>query len=121
MKKYAILLALILVAACKSSENSAPANPNSAPATSPSPAAVGNPPASTTNSAASVKSAMDVCSLLTSDDLRGVQRETYQQAQRSDRQEGDFVVAQCYYQMTTMANSVVLNFTIPKQEATRRH
>src|SRR5262245_519211 len=68
-------------------------------------------------SAAPVKSKIDVCGLLTSDDLKAVQGEAYQDAQRSDRLDGDFVAAQCYYAMPTTVNSVVLNVTTAKDEA----
>lgn len=119
MKSYTIVLLLVIVGAgCKSTETSAPANPNSATAATPTPAAIGNPATSTTtNSAPAVKAKVDVCNLLTSDDLKGVQGEAYKEAQRSDRQDGDFLVAQCYYQMPTMANSVVLNVTTATERA----
>lgn len=68
-------------------------------------------------SAQAVKSKIDVCSLLTSDDLKAVQGEAYQEAQRSDRLDGEFVVAQCYYAMPTTVNSVVLNVTTAKDES----
>jgi hypothetical protein len=58
-----------------------------------------------------------VCALLTSDDLKGVQGEAYKDAQRSDRQDGDFIVAQCYYALPTTTNSVVLNVTTAKEGA----
>jgi hypothetical protein len=53
--------------------------------------------------------------LLTSDDLKNVQGEAYKEAQRSDRQEGDFIVAQCYYALPTTVNSVVLNVTTARE------
>ena len=75
----------------------------------------------TANSTASrssvVKSKIDVCNLLTSDDLKSLQGEAYQEAQRSDRLDGDFVVAQCYYAMPTTVNSVVVNVTTAREEA----
>jgi len=58
-----------------------------------------------------MKAKVDVCALLTSDDLKGVQGEAVKEAQRSDRQDGDFIVAQCYYALPTTSNSVVLNVT----------
>lgn len=64
-----------------------------------------------------VKSRIDVCHLLTSDDLKALQGEAYQEAKRSDRLEGDFVVAQCYYAMPTTVNSVVVNVTTARDEA----
>jgi hypothetical protein len=122
MKSYTIVLLLMIVSAgCKSTENSTPANPNSATASTPTPAAAGNPATATTNSAPAVKSKVDVCNLLTSDDLKGVQGEAYKEAQRSDRQDGDFIVAQCYYQMPTMVNSIVLNVTTAREGAGGRN
>jgi hypothetical protein len=58
-----------------------------------------------------VKAKVDVCGLLTSDDLKGVQGEALKEAQRSDRRDGAFIVAQCYYALPTTSNSVVLNVT----------
>lgn len=116
MKAYTIVLLLVIAGgACKSTDNTAPANPNSATASTPAPAAVGNPPASPANSAAPVKSDIDACSLLSSDDLKSIQGEAYKEAQRSDREDNGLVVAQCYYQLPTMANSVVLNVTTPRR------
>jgi hypothetical protein len=114
MKSYIIIiLFVIVVGGCKSTENSAPANPNSGMASTATPAAVGNPPASSMNSA--VKSEIDACTLLSSDDLRSIQGEAYKEAQRSDREDKGLVISQCYYQMPNMANSVVLNVTTPKR------
>ena len=116
MKPYIICFLLVIVfAGCKSTENSAPANPNSGTASTPTPAAVGNPPASSTNSASPVKSEIDACTLLSSDDLRSIQGEAYKEAQRSDREDKGLVISQCYYQMPNMANSVVVNVTTPKR------
>jgi hypothetical protein len=109
------LLLLLLTAACKSNESSPAANgapATSAPATAASPA---NPDAP--GNAPRVLSKLDVCNLLTSDELKGVQGEAFKAAQRSDRQDGNFIVAQCYYQMPTMANSVVLNVTTAREGA----
>jgi len=122
MKAYVIgLLLMIVFAGCKSTENSAPANPNSATAATPTPAAIGNPATANTNSAPAVKSKVDVCNLLTSDDLKSVQGEAYKEAQRSDRQDGEFIVAQCYYQMPTVVNSIVLNVTAAREGAGGRN
>lgn len=108
------LLFLLFTAACKSNESSAPAN--GAPATA-APAAAASPasPAATNN--VPVRARIDACALLTSDELKSVQGEVLKEAQRSDRQDGNFIVAQCYYQMPTMANSVVLNVTTAREGA----
>ncbi|HYX29424.1 MAG TPA: hypothetical protein VE863_12740 [Pyrinomonadaceae bacterium] len=63
-----------------------------------------------------MKSKIDVCNLLTTDDLKAVQGEAFKEAQRSDRVDGDLIVAQCYYAMPNAANSVVVNVTTAKDE-----
>lgn len=123
MRTYAIVLLVLCVnAGCRSTENSAPANPNSSIAATPTPGAIGNPATpAPANSAPAVTAKVDVCNLLSSADLKRVQGEVFKDAQRSDRQDGDFVVAQCYYQMPTMANSVVLNVTTAREGAGARN
>jgi hypothetical protein len=107
-----LILGLFLVTpSCKSTDTSptatVPGAIASSPAVTTSPA-VTSPPGPTT---ATVKAKVDVCALLTSDDLKSVQGEAVKEAQRSDRRDGDFVVAQCYYALPTTSNSVVLNVT----------
>ena len=63
-----------------------------------------------------VKSKVDVCNLLTSEDVKAVQGEAYKDAQRSDRLDNEFIVAQCYYALPTTTNSVVVNVTTAKDE-----
>lgn len=98
--KLCIISLLLFAAGCKSNESGS--TPTS---TAPQP------------SVTPVRSSVDACSLLTSDDLKAVQGEAYQNAQRSDRQDGDFIVAQCYFGMPTTANSVVLNVTTARAGA----
>ena len=107
------VLSVLVLTGCKSSESPSanPSTASSSPIVGASPSAPGAPAAST------VKSTVDVCGLLSSDDLKGVQGEAYKEAQRSDRQDGDFVVAQCYYSLPTTVNSVVLNVTTAKEGA----
>jgi len=69
---------------------------------------------------ATVKSKIDVCNLLTSDDLKEVQGESFKEAQRSDRLDGEFIVAQCYYALPTTVNSVVVSVTSAKDETAAR-
>lgn len=110
---------LLFIAACKSNESSAPANAapaTAAPATAASPASPGAPA-----NAPAVLAKLDICNLLTSDELKNVQGEAFKVAKRSDRQDGDFIDAQCYYQMPTMANSVVLNVTTARESAGGRN
>jgi len=112
---YMIVLGTLAGAACRSGDSSSPANTSganqsAATVNTPTPRAV----------AAPVHSKIDACTLLTADDLKGVQGEVYKDAQRSDRLDGDLIVAQCYYAMPTMANSVVLNVTTAKDESGAR-
>lgn len=116
--KFLYIVALLLplfATACKSNESSAPASsapPTGAPATAASPATPSAPA-----NAPVVLAKLDICNLLTSDELKSVQGEAFKVAQRSDRQDGDFIVGQCYYQMPTMSNSVVLNVTTAREGA----
>jgi hypothetical protein len=103
---FSLLLCGLGLSGCRSGES------NQKPSASPSPSA--------RPSVAAVKSKLDVCNLLTSDDLKDVQGEAYQDAQRSDRVDGEFIVAQCYYALPTTINSVVVNVTTAKDEAGAR-
>jgi hypothetical protein len=109
---YALIFGLSLVATgCRSTDTTTPANVGGTPASSP--AAMTSPvatsPAGPATSA--VKAKVDVCALITSDDLKNLQGESLKEAQRSDRRDGAFIVAQCYYALPTASNSVVLNVT----------
>jgi hypothetical protein len=106
-----IASALLVFAGCASKDSNSPASSNS-PGSSTTTASP-----STNSSAATqpVKSRIDTCSLLTSDDIKSVQGEAYQDAKRSDRQDGDFIIGQCYFALPTTANSVVLNLTTARE------
>ena len=108
--RLAFIVLCLLFASCSSkdngSTNSAPANTAANSATSPS-----------ATTAPTAKSKVDPCSLLTSDEIKAVQGEAFANAMRSDRQDGDFIVAQCYYSLPTPVNSVVLNVTTAKDIA----
>jgi hypothetical protein len=105
-RPWVLVVCLALFSACSSRETNSPANSNAG-------ASPGNNPATTgaTPAAGNVKANIDVCALLTAEDLKNVQGEAYKDALRSDRQDGDFIVAQCYYALPTTTNSVVLNVT----------
>jgi hypothetical protein len=105
-----IIFTLLLLAGCQSAD-STQVNTH-ASATS---GLAKNSAAAMLPSTAAAKSKIDVCGLLSSDELKSVQGEAYQEAQRSDRQDGDLLVAQCYYQMPTTVNSVVLNVTSARE------
>src|SRR5258708_36014255 len=112
---YIIVLGSLFGAACRSGDSSSPANTgganqSAATVNTPTPRGVSPP----------VQSRVDACTLLTAGDLKRVQGEVFKDAQRLDRLDGDFIVAQCYYTMPTMANSVVLNVTTAKDESGAR-
>ena len=115
-KVYAVMFSLfVIMAGCKSSDTPAPANSAPVPASA-TPATMASPatsPVGPTTSTAKAK--IDTCQLLTSDDLKEVQGEAPREAQRSDREDGGFVVSQCYYALPTSSNSVVLNVTLASE------
>ncbi|HMJ24753.1 MAG TPA: hypothetical protein VK475_02960 [Pyrinomonadaceae bacterium] len=111
LRAYVIIIGLLITTGCGSTDNNPPANAGNAPASIP---ATMVSPATTSPAApatSTVKAKVDACALLTSDDLKSVQGETLKEAQRSDRRDGAFIVAQCYYALPTTSNSVVLNVT----------
>jgi len=101
----------LIFAGCATKDSNSPAGSNS-PGTSTTTA---NPSANSSASTQPLKSKIDACSLLTNDDIKSVQGEAYQDAKRSDRQDGDFIIAQCYFALPTSANSVVLNVTTARE------
>lgn len=108
-----IILCLLFLASCNSkpeSTTNSPANSSSNSAANPSTSPAANNPAA-------VKSKVDPCSLLTGDEIKAVQGEAFANAMRSDRQDGDFIVCQCYYALPTSVNSVVVNVTTAKDTA----
>jgi hypothetical protein len=114
-----VILCALALAGCKSGD-SAPANPGATTATpavaaaSPTAAAVSASPSSSASSSAAAAATVDPCSLLTSDELKAAQGEDLKQASRSDQQDPDYVITQCYYLMPTAVNSVVINLTEQK-------
>ena len=109
-----ILLCVLWFASCNSKETGSTTN---APANSASNSAANSSVSPAANTTAAVKSKVDPCSLLTSDEIKAVQGEAFANAMRSDRQDGDFIVAQCYYALPTSVNSVVVNVTTAKEAA----
>ena len=110
-KAYAFIFCLVVLTAGCSSNDTSTTNTANTPASA-SPGATANPATSpATPNTAAVNAKIDTCSLLTSADLKEVQGEAVKEAQRSDRQDGGFIVSQCYYSLPTSSNSVVLNVT----------
>ncbi len=110
-KAYAFIFCFIVITTGCGSNDTSTTNTANTPASA-SPGAMANPVTSpATPNTAAVKAKIDTCSLLTSADLKEVQGEAVKEAQRSDRQDGGFIVSQCYYSLPTSSNSVVLNVT----------
>src|SRR5256714_11905681 len=109
-----IVFCLLFFASCNSKETGSTTN---APANSASNSATNSSTSPAANNAAAVKSKVDPCSVLTSDEIKVVQGEAFANAMRSDRQDGDFIVGQCYYALPTSVNSVVVNLTTAKDTA----
>lgn len=107
----------VIMTGCKSSDSPAPSQPGAPVSATPANATNPAAPGSVVPSAPAVKAKIDVCQLLTADDLKAVQGEPFKEAQRSDRQQGGFIVAQCYYALPTSSNSVVLNVTTATESA----
>ena len=122
IKIYAISFGLILLAMdCKSTNNSVTPNPGSPPAAGSAPvSSTAASPASNPPAAAAMKSKIDSCKLLTSDELKQIQGEPVKEVLRSDREQGGLIVSQCYYSLPTAANSVVLNVTTATEGAGAR-
>lgn len=104
-----IVLCLLFLASCTSKETGPPTNSNSN--------SVATSSTSPTANSTAVKSKIDPCSLLTSDEIKAVQGEAFANAMRSDRHDGDFIVGQCYYALPTAVNSVVVNVTTARETA----
>lgn len=112
LRAYVTIIGLLLITTgCQSTDNNPAAKPGNAPASNPATMTSPGAPSPAAPPTSTVKAKIDVCALLTNDDLKNVQGETPKEAQRSDRRDGAFIVAQCYYALPTTSNSVVLNVT----------
>lgn len=113
LRTFAILIGAFLIATtgCTSADNNQPVNASNAPVSNPAIMTSSATPAPATPATSTVKANVEVCALLTSDELKSVQGEPLKEAQRSDRRDGAFIVAQCYYALPTTSNSVVVNVT----------
>jgi hypothetical protein len=103
-------------AASPQSNGAAAGVPNQAAATGGANAAAPAPPAA--NPAAANANAPDVCSLLTSDEIKAVQGEAVKESKPSRREGTEFDVASCFYTTPTFTRSVSLEVT--RRGASRR-
>jgi len=113
MRIFSIAISLcvftVALAGCQSSDPHA-ASSSSSPVQSP-----GSSTPIASPSPIALKSRIDPCALLTSDELKAVQSEALQTTLPSEREYGEYFIAQCYYQLPTITNSVVVNVTTPKE------
>ncbi|MGZ5480506.1 MAG: DUF3558 family protein [Pyrinomonadaceae bacterium] len=106
---FSLCVFTVALAGCQSSDPHAASQPGSA---TPSPS--GSTP-NASPSPIALKSRIDPCALITSDELKAVQSEALQTTLPSEREYGEYFIAQCYYQLPTITNSVVVNVTTPKE------
>ncbi len=104
---------LILTNACTTpAPNQATPQPSGETAASPATNAPNPNATPTPNPGASVaKGKLDVCSLLTSDEIKAVQGEPLKDTKPSSRTTGALIVTQCYYELPTPSNSISLTLT----------
>ncbi len=95
----------LLPAACKSGDSPTATMVTPSPTPASSSVAMASP---------TLLTKVDPCGLLSSDEIKAVQGEGVNSSSRSDRTSADFVLSQCYYQLPTLSNSVVVNVTTAK-------
>ena len=115
MRIFSIAFSLFVftaaLAGCQSSDQQAASSAGSA---TPSPTLTSSTPGADPSPIAR-KSSINPCALLTSDELKAVQGEALQTTLPSEREYGEYFIAQCYYQLPAITNSVVVNVTTPKE------
>jgi hypothetical protein len=100
---------MLLIVGCGKSQSSSPAalnNQNIAaqqPSVSPS-VQTATKPVTASNS----RGRVDVCSLLTAEEVRSVQGEAFKETKASGSAENGLVISQCFFSLPTFANSVNL-------------
>jgi hypothetical protein len=111
-----IFLALLTIAAAGCSKSDKPEASSATP----------QPSASATQSAASStskKAAGDgafACTLLTKEETQAVQGEPFKDAKASQKSSGGLVMSQCYFELPTTVNSIVLTVTQKAEGADAR-
>ena len=107
---FSLWVFTVALAGCQLSDPHA-----ASPPSSPEPSSSSSTPNATASpSPIALKSRIDPCALITSDELKAVQSEALQTTLPSEREYGEYFIAQCYYQLPTITNSVVVNVTTPK-------
>ncbi len=96
--QFTILVSLVGLAAASCSKPKATESANS-------------PPPSTTPAAPAVEAGADACTLLTKEEIQAVQGEPFKDTKPSQKTGAGLSVSQCYFELPTAANSVVLTVT----------
>ena len=104
---------LFVVAGCKRNEQPQTTNLSSA---SPAVATQASPvtqtsPIADPSSSSQTKARIDACSLLTSAEIEGVQKEAVKETKLSGSSNGGFSVSQCFFTLPTFTNSISLQVT----------
>jgi hypothetical protein len=111
-KAFGILIgALILTNGCNSQPTTNQQTTPSSSTASVTPSAANTNATTASPNASAPKASVDACTLLTSDEIKAVQGEPVKETKASDRQTGDFIVTQCYYELPTSSNSVSVTLT----------
>ncbi|PYI91972.1 MAG: hypothetical protein DME97_12335 [Verrucomicrobia bacterium] len=69
------------------------------------------PPPSTTPAAPTADTGADACTLLTKEEIRAVQGEAFKDTKLSQKTGAGLAVSQCYFELPTAVNSIVLTVT----------
>ncbi|HKO36669.1 MAG TPA: DUF3558 family protein [Pyrinomonadaceae bacterium] len=107
---FSLWVVTVALGGCQSPDPHA-ASPPSSPLPSPG----SSTPNANSSTPVALKSRIDPCALLTSDELKAVQGEALQTTLPSERDYVEYFIAQCYYQLPAITNSVVLNVTTSKE------
>jgi hypothetical protein len=75
----------------------------------------------TASNSESAKSNLDACTLLSSKEIQSVQGEPSKETKPSERSQGGFAIAQCYFELPTRTNSISLMVTQRGESAGARN
>jgi len=105
-----VLISLFLLMGCSKSQSSPVVlNNQNVPSQQPVPQTETSPV--TVTSLTNSRGKVDVCSLLTAEEVRAVQGEAFKETKTSGSAENGLVISQCFFSLPTFANSVNLAVT----------
>jgi hypothetical protein len=106
--QFTVLATLLGLAAASCSKPKPLAN-----SSQPSPTPPSSSQPSTTPSSSGTDAGGDACTLLTKEEIQAVQGEAFKDTKPTEKTSGGLAVAQCYFELPTASNSVVLTVTRP--------